>query len=215
MARTQHHHHYSRHLCSPRCREQERKRIGDRKRPCNHSVTTQKMIRSKQRKSLGIQTNSKASGGGCEIRTHAPVKANGFQDRLVMTTSITLRVFNFIKNRNPSQGKLRENCEKRFSQSASDDAKNPIKSRVFKKLHKQTKEVFKTASLWPLRYSCVSILLLFFYGEYRRPNGLTLVNSLFRRFALYTTRLAYPFRDSCKLTYYNRYRINCQWFFNI
>ena len=62
-----------------------------------------------------------------------------------MTTSITLRVFNFIKNRNPSQGKLRENCEKRFSQSASDDAKNPIKSRVFKKLHKQTKEVFKTA----------------------------------------------------------------------
>ena len=31
-------------------------------------------------------------GGGCEIRTHAPVKANGFQDRLVMTTSITLRV---------------------------------------------------------------------------------------------------------------------------
>ena len=90
--------------------------------------------------------NSKASGGGCEIRTHAPVKANGFQDRLVMTTSITLRVFNFIKNRNPSQGKLRENCEKRFSQSASDDAKNPIKSRVFKKLHKQTKEVFKTAA---------------------------------------------------------------------
>ena len=31
-------------------------------------------------------------GGGCEIRTHAPVKANGFQDRLVMTTSITLRI---------------------------------------------------------------------------------------------------------------------------
>ena len=104
------------------------------------------MIRSKQRKSLGIRLNSKASGGGCEIRTHAPVKANGFQDRLVMTTSITLRVFNFIKNRNPSQGKLRENCEKRFSQSASEDAKKPIKSRVFKKLHKQTKEVFKTAS---------------------------------------------------------------------
>ena len=40
---------------------------------------------------------------------------------------------------------MRENCEKRFSQSASDDAKNPIKSRVFKKLHKQTKEVFKAA----------------------------------------------------------------------
>ena len=73
------------------------------------------------------------------------VAPNGFQDRLVMTTSITLRVFNFIKNRNPSQGKLRENCEKRFSQSAEEPAKNPIKSRVFKKLHKHTKEVFKAA----------------------------------------------------------------------
>ena len=116
------------------------------------------MIRSKQRKSLGIRLNSKASGGGCEIRTHAPVKANGFQDRLVMTTSITLRVFNFIKNRNPSQGKLRENCEKRFSQSASDDVKNPIKSRVFKKLHKQTKEVFKNASFKRLNSNPLIVL---------------------------------------------------------
>ena len=79
------------------------------------------------------------------IRTLKAVWIIGFQDRLVMTASITLRVFNFIKNRNPSQGKLRENCEKRFSQSASEDAKNPIKSRAFKKLHKQTKEVFKAA----------------------------------------------------------------------
>ena len=31
------------------------------------------------------------SGGECEIRTHAPLPANGFQDRLVMTASITLR----------------------------------------------------------------------------------------------------------------------------
>ncbi|MBR2441563.1 MAG: hypothetical protein IKB20_00610, partial [Clostridia bacterium] len=51
------------------------------------------------------------------------------------------------KTLDPSQGNLRENCEKGFSQSASKDAKNPIKSRVFKGLHKQTKEVFKTASL--------------------------------------------------------------------
>jgi len=42
---------------------------------------------------------------------------------------------------------LRENCEKGFSQSASKDAKNPIKSKVYRGLHKQTKEVFKTASL--------------------------------------------------------------------
>ena len=30
-------------------------------------------------------------GGGWGIRTLVPVKANGFQDRLVMTTSIILR----------------------------------------------------------------------------------------------------------------------------
>lgn len=30
-------------------------------------------------------------GGGCEIRTHAPLPANGFQDRLVVTASIFLR----------------------------------------------------------------------------------------------------------------------------
>jgi len=81
------------------------------------------------------------------FRVFATCVLANFQDRLVMTTSISLRVFNFIKNRNPSQGKLRENCEKRFSQSTEEPAKNPTKSRVFKKLHKQTKEVFKTASL--------------------------------------------------------------------
>ena len=32
------------------------------------------------------------SGGGSGIRTHAPFRTNGFQDRLVMTTSISLRV---------------------------------------------------------------------------------------------------------------------------
>ena len=30
-------------------------------------------------------------GGGCGIRTHVGVNPNGFQDRLVMTASITLR----------------------------------------------------------------------------------------------------------------------------
>ena len=32
-------------------------------------------------------------GGGRGIRTPVPVKANGFQDHLVMTTSICLRIF--------------------------------------------------------------------------------------------------------------------------
>ena len=40
---------------------------------------------------------------------------------------------------------MRENCEKGVSQSASEDAKNPINSRVFEGRHKQTKEVFKSA----------------------------------------------------------------------
>ena len=31
-------------------------------------------------------------GGAAGIRTLVPVKANGFQDRLVMTTSIQLRI---------------------------------------------------------------------------------------------------------------------------
>ena len=31
-------------------------------------------------------------GGGCEIRTHVRLPSNGFQDRLVMTASITLRI---------------------------------------------------------------------------------------------------------------------------
>ena len=34
-------------------------------------------------------------GGGCGIRTHVGLLPNGFQDRLVMTTSITLRVFKY------------------------------------------------------------------------------------------------------------------------
>ena len=31
-------------------------------------------------------------GGGCGIRTHVTLLSNGFQDRLVMTASITLRM---------------------------------------------------------------------------------------------------------------------------
>ena len=34
----------------------------------------------------------RVDGGECEIRTHAGLLPNGFQDRLVMTTSITLRI---------------------------------------------------------------------------------------------------------------------------
>ena len=40
---------------------------------------------------LHICFKAKESAGG-GIRTHAPLRTNGFQDRLVMTTSIPLRV---------------------------------------------------------------------------------------------------------------------------
>ena len=40
-------------------------------------------------KGLGWRGNSSGEGG---IRTHAPLRTNGFQDRLVMTTSIPLRI---------------------------------------------------------------------------------------------------------------------------
>ena len=36
-------------------------------------------------------------GGGCGIRTHVRLPSNGFQDRLVMTASITLRMGNVEK----------------------------------------------------------------------------------------------------------------------
>ena len=37
-------------------------------------------------------------GGGCGIRTHVGLPPNGFQDRLVMTTSITLRAKIYYHN---------------------------------------------------------------------------------------------------------------------
>ena len=40
-------------------------------------------------------------GGGCGIRTHAPFPANGFQDRLVMTASITLRKIDLLGFQDP------------------------------------------------------------------------------------------------------------------
>ena len=40
---------------------------------------------------LHLYFKAKESAGG-GIRTHAPLRTNGFQDRLVMTTSIPLRV---------------------------------------------------------------------------------------------------------------------------
>ena len=44
------------------------------------------------KKSLKILHFERFFGGGSGIRTHVTVKSNGFQDRLVMTASIPLRI---------------------------------------------------------------------------------------------------------------------------
>ena len=41
------------------------------------------------------ETIANGEGG---IRTHAPLRTNGFQDRLVMTTSIPLHLFSIVQN---------------------------------------------------------------------------------------------------------------------
>ena len=48
--------------------------------------------------SVGASILCNPFGGECGIRTHVGVSPNGFQDRLVMTASITLRIFNLMKN---------------------------------------------------------------------------------------------------------------------
>ena len=45
------------------------------------------------------------SNGESGIRTHAPLRTNGFQDRLVMTTSISLHAFRFISGKSYSSKK--------------------------------------------------------------------------------------------------------------
>ena len=53
-----------------------------------------------------IQFVQKINGGESGIRTHAPLRTNGFQDRLVMTTSIPLQVYIcfalFVERKNDS-----------------------------------------------------------------------------------------------------------------
>ncbi len=50
------------------------------------------MTTEKQRKRAEKYQFSAPNGGGCGIRTHVRLLSNGFQDRLVMTTSITLHI---------------------------------------------------------------------------------------------------------------------------
>ena len=52
-------------------------------------------LKSLAERSALLHEEEVSSGEG-GIRTHAPLRTNGFQDRLVMTTSIPLRVLNTL-----------------------------------------------------------------------------------------------------------------------
>ena len=54
------------------------------------------------------------SSGESGIRTHAPLRTNGFQDRLVMTTSISLQVFRRFNGKDYSN-KYKAHCQQDFS----------------------------------------------------------------------------------------------------
>ena len=50
------------------------------------------------RKSFSLISAAVYANGEGGIRTHAPLRTNGFQDRLVMTTSIPLHLFSIVQN---------------------------------------------------------------------------------------------------------------------
>ncbi len=54
-----------------------------------------KLIHTSIEKTTALTADSFSNGEG-GIRTHAPSRTNGFQDRLVMTTSIPLHLFNYF-----------------------------------------------------------------------------------------------------------------------
>ena len=55
-------------------------------------LTTYSLSRGAPSASLGTSPNGRNKNGEGGIRTHAPLRTNGFQDRLVMTTSIPLHI---------------------------------------------------------------------------------------------------------------------------
>ena len=59
-------------------------------------LTTYSLSRGAPSASLGTSPNGRNKNGEGGIRTHAPLRTNGFQDRLVMTTSIPLHLSNCL-----------------------------------------------------------------------------------------------------------------------
>ena len=50
--------------------------------------------------------NPSIPSGESGIRTHAPLRTNGFQDRLVMTTSISLQACRYLNGKDYSNKKV-------------------------------------------------------------------------------------------------------------
>ena len=87
-------------------------------------------------------------GGGKGIRTLVRLLSNGFQDRLVMTTSISLRIKTELWNC------IRKNI-RRKNFAVRKVRVFPSNTRLFRWLLPLWQGGFKTASLWPLRYPSV------------------------------------------------------------
>ena len=63
-------------------------------------LTTYSLSRGAPSANLGTSPNGRNKSGEGGIRTHVPLRTNGFQDRLVMTTSIPLHIL-FCYRPNP------------------------------------------------------------------------------------------------------------------
>ncbi len=100
-------------------------------------------------KITALSRSERLFGGGRGIRTPVGLLPNGFQDRLVMTASICLRM-------NCSSQKCEKTARREIKMLLQDLSKSPIISldrrisRVSEKWEGQTEEFFKTASLCPV-----------------------------------------------------------------
>ncbi len=101
------------------------------KQNCPQEKRAQRVFLCTSEKTRG-RTASPCFFGGCGIRTHAPLPANGFQDRLVMTASITLRAIPLYYA--TRTGKSQEAGEKKATASektAPSDKTTPSEKATF------------------------------------------------------------------------------------
>ena len=86
------------------------------------------------------------SSGEGGIRTHAPFRTNGFQDRLVMTTSIPLHVRAPLSSAKIILAK-KECCVNNFSQLFSKDFPSSSLGRYLSALSIKASAIFKSSGV--------------------------------------------------------------------